>query len=53
MGVAGGVLLGNMIAGASGEDDAKGGDASQPQPEQASAVEDQGNDFGGDYGEDI
>ena len=53
MGVAGGVLLGNMIAGAFGGDDEKGGEASQPQPEQASAVEDQENDFGGDYGEDI
>jgi hypothetical protein len=53
MGVAGGVLLGNMIAGAFSGDDEKGGEASQPQPEQASAVDDQGDGFGGDFGEAI
>jgi hypothetical protein len=51
MGVAGGVLLGNMIAGAfSGGDEAKAGEANQPQPEQA-AAEDAG-DAGGDFGFD-
>ena len=53
MGVAGGVLLGNMIEGAFSGDDEKGGEASQPQPEQASAVDDHGDGFGGDFGEDI
>jgi uncharacterized protein len=54
MGVAGGVLLGNMIAGAfSGGDEAKAGEASQPQPEQAAADDagDAGSDFG--FEEDI
>ena len=47
MGVAGGVLLGNMIAGAfSGGDEAKAGEASQPEPQQAAA-----EDFG-DSGDD-
>jgi hypothetical protein len=51
MGVAGGVLLGNMIAGAfSGGDDAKAADAGQAEPQQA-AAEDQGDD-GGDFGFD-
>jgi hypothetical protein len=51
MGVAGGVLLGNMIAGAfSGGDEAKAGEASQPQPEPAAAEDagDAGSDFGFD-----
>ncbi len=51
MGVAGGVLLGNMIAGAfSGGDEATAGEASQPQPEQAAAedADDAGSDFGFD-----
>jgi hypothetical protein len=50
MGVAGGVLLGNMIAGAFGGDDAKAGEASKPEPEQAAAEEtgDDGHDFGVD-----
>jgi hypothetical protein len=52
MGVAGGVLLGNMIASAFGGDGEKPGEASQPQPEQAS-MEDPGEDFGGDAGEEI
>jgi uncharacterized protein len=54
MGVAGGVLLGNMIAGAfSGGDEAKAADAGQAEPQQA-AAEDFG-DAGGDFGfeEDI
>jgi hypothetical protein len=48
MGVAGGVLLGNMIASAFGGDDAKAGEANQPEPEQAAAEEtgDAGHDFG-------
>ena len=51
MGVAGGVLLGNMIAGAfSGGDEAKAADAGQAEPQQA-AAEDQGDD-GGDFGFD-
>jgi uncharacterized protein len=51
MGVAGGVLLGNMIAGAfSGGDEAKAADAGQAEPPQA-AAEDQGDD-GGDFGFD-
>ena len=53
MGVAGGVLLGNMIADAFGGDDAKAADASHPQQEPVAAVNDQGGDFGGDFGEDI
>jgi len=54
MGVAGGVLIGNMIAGAfSGGDEAKAADADQAEPQQA-AAEDFG-DAGGDFGfeEDI
>jgi hypothetical protein len=54
MGVAGGVMLGNMIAGAfSGGDEAKAADAGQAEPQQA-AAEDFG-DAGGDFGfeEDI
>src|SRR5215212_5634076 len=48
MGVAGGVLLGNMIAGAfSGSDEAKAGEASQAEPQQAAAED------GGDTGEDF
>ena len=51
MGVAGGVLLGNMIASAfSGGDEAKAGEASQPQPEQAAA--DDAGDAGSDFGFD-
>jgi hypothetical protein len=47
MGVAGGVLLGNMIAGAfSGGDEAKAGEGSQPEPQQAAS-----EDFG-DSGDD-
>jgi uncharacterized protein len=54
MGVAGGVLLGNMIAGAFGGEDAKGGEANQPEPaaEPAAASAEDG-DFGGDFGNDI
>jgi hypothetical protein len=52
MGVAGGVLIGNMIADAfSGGDEAKTADASQAEPQQASAAEDTGDDFG--FEEDI
>ena len=54
MGVAGGVLIGNMIADAfSGGDEAKAADAGQAEPQQA-AAEDFG-DAGGDFGfeEDI
>jgi hypothetical protein len=54
MGVAGGVMLGNMIAGAfSGGDEPKSADAGQAEPQQA-AAEDFG-DAGGDFGfeEDI
>ena len=54
MGVAGGVVLGNMIAGAfSGGDEPKNADAGQAEPQQA-AAEDFG-DAGGDFGfeEDI
>lgn len=51
MGVAGGVLLGNMIAGAfSGGDEAKAADAGQAEPQQAAAEDsgDAGEDFGFD-----
>jgi len=49
MGVAGGVLLGNMIAGAfSGSDEAKAADAG-PSEQQPAAAEDIG-DAGGDFG---
>ncbi len=51
MGVAGGVLLGNMIAGAfSGGDEAKAGEGNQAEPQQAAAedVGDSGEDFGFD-----
>ncbi|EIM25962.1 DUF2076 domain-containing protein [Microvirga lotononidis] len=54
MGVAGGVLLGNMIAGAfSGGDEAKAADAGQAEPQQAAAEDfgDAGDDFG--FEEDI
>lgn len=51
MGVAGGVLLGNMIADAfSGSDEPKAADAGQAEPQQA-AAEDFG-DAGGDFGFD-
>jgi hypothetical protein len=48
MGVAGGMLLGNMIASAFGGDDAKAGEANQPEPQQAAAEDsgDSGDDFG-------
>jgi hypothetical protein len=51
MGVAGGVLLGNMLAGAfSGGDEAKAADAGQAEPQQAAAedIGDAGDDFGFD-----
>ena len=51
MGVAGGVLIGNMIAGAfSGGDEAKAADAGQAEPQQAAAEDmgDTGEDFGFD-----
>lgn len=51
MGVAGGVVLGNMIAGAfSGGDAAKAADAGQAEPQQAAADDtgDAGEDFGFD-----
>ena len=51
MGIAGGVVLGNMIAGAfSGGDEAKAGEANQAEPQQAAAedVGDSGEDFGFD-----
>jgi hypothetical protein len=51
MGVAGGVLLGNMIAGAfSGGDEAKAAEAGQAEPQQAAAEDmgDAGEDFGFD-----
>jgi hypothetical protein len=47
MGVAGGMMLGNMLAGAFGGDDAKAGAANQAEPQQA-AAEDAGDDFGFD-----
>jgi uncharacterized protein len=50
MGVAGGVLLGNMIASAFGGDDAKAGEANLSEPQQAAAEDDgdSGDDFGSD-----
>jgi hypothetical protein len=52
MGVAGGVMLGNMIAGAfSGGDEAKAADAGQAEPQQA-AAEDFGDSGGDDFGFD-
>jgi uncharacterized protein len=52
MGVAGGVMLGNMIAGAfSGGDEAKAADAGQAEPQQAAAEDTGGDDFG--FEEDI
>ena len=52
MGVAGGVMLGNMIAGAfSGGDEAKAGEANQAEPQQA-AAEDFGDTGGDDFGFD-
>ena len=50
MGVAGGVLIGKMIAGAFSGGEANAADAGQPEPQQASA-EDAGDDFG--FEEDI
>jgi hypothetical protein len=54
MGVAGGVLLGNMIAGALGGEDAKASEANQPEPaaEPAAASAEDG-EFGGDFGDNI
>jgi uncharacterized protein len=52
MGVAGGVLLGNMIADAfGGGDEAKAADAGQAEPQQAAAEDTGGDDFG--FEEDI
>ncbi|MFC4170561.1 DUF2076 domain-containing protein [Microvirga sp. GCM10011540] len=52
MGVAGGVILGNMIAGAfSGGDEAKAADAGQAEPQQAAGEDIGGDDFG--FEEDI
>jgi hypothetical protein len=52
MGVAGGVMLGNMIAGAfSGGDEAKAGEANHAEPQQA-AAEDFGDSGGDDFGFD-
>jgi hypothetical protein len=52
MGVAGGVLLGNMIADAfSGGDEAKAADAGQAEPQQAAAEDSGGDDFS--FEEDI
>jgi hypothetical protein len=52
MGVAGGVMLGNMIAGAfSGGDEAKAGEANPVEPQQA-ASEDFGDTAGDDFGFD-
>ncbi len=50
MGVAGGMMLGNMLAGAFGGDDAKAGETSQAEPQQAAAEDtgDTGEDFGFD-----
>jgi hypothetical protein len=50
MGVAGGMMLGNMLAGAFGGDDAKAGETSQAEPQQAAAedIGDTGEDFGFD-----
>jgi hypothetical protein len=50
MGVAGGVMLGNMLAGAFGGDDVKAGETSQAEPQQAAAEDagDTGEDFGFD-----
>ncbi|MBL0407014.1 DUF2076 domain-containing protein [Microvirga aerilata] len=50
MGVAGGMMLGNMLAGAFGGDDAKAGEANQAEPQQAAAEDagDSGEDFGFD-----
>ncbi|MDQ4136016.1 MAG: DUF2076 domain-containing protein [Pseudomonadota bacterium] len=50
MGVAGGMLLGNMLADAFGGDDAKGGEAGGAEPQQAAAedIGDSGDDFGFD-----
>jgi hypothetical protein len=50
MGVAGGVLLGNMIANAFGGDEANAAEANQPEPQQAAAEDfgDSGEDFGFD-----
>jgi hypothetical protein len=52
MGVAGGVMLGNMIAGAfSGGNEAKAADAGQAEPQQAAAEDTGGDDFS--FEEDI
>jgi hypothetical protein len=50
MGVAGGVLLGNMIASAFGGNEANAAEAAQPEPQQAAAEDfsDSGEDFGFD-----
>jgi len=50
MGVAGGMMLGNMLAGTFGDEDAKGVEANQAEPQQAAAedVGDSGEDFGFD-----
>ncbi|TIT02814.1 MAG: DUF2076 domain-containing protein [Mesorhizobium sp.] len=51
MGVAGGVLLGNAIAGMFGESEAQAAEPSAPQPDQADQADDAGSDGGGDFGD--
>ncbi|WP_245467758.1 DUF2076 family protein [Mesorhizobium sp. M6A.T.Cr.TU.017.01.1.1] len=52
MGVAGGVLLGNAIAGMFGESgEAQAAEPPAPQPEQADQADDAGSDGGGDFGD--
>jgi len=52
MGVAGGVMLGSMLGSAFGSGQANAAETNMPQPEPA-AAEDTGEDFEGDFSEDI
>lgn len=51
MGVAGGVLLGNAIAGGFGGSEAKAAEQPTPQPDEADQAGDSSSDNGGDFGD--
>ncbi|MER9233623.1 DUF2076 family protein [Mesorhizobium sp. M0622] len=51
MGVAGGVLLGNAIAGMFGGNEAQAAEQPAPQPDEAGQPDDAGSDNGGDFGD--
>ncbi|MER9574941.1 DUF2076 domain-containing protein, partial [Mesorhizobium sp. M0115] len=51
MGVAGGVLLGNAIAGMFGGSEAQAAERPAPQPDEADQADDASSDNGGDFGD--